>query len=242
MVWSIREVAAMCGVSPRAVRHYNAIGLLDPPTRMPNGHKRYDGGHLTRLLQIRRLAGLGFSLARIADLDGPGDGSVAAVRALDAELADTIARLRRAREDLREMMRDGTPPELTPEFASPPVTQGMSSADRSFVVVMSRVLGPGPRRAYADFVRDPPSAPAIGSFDDLPSDADEQARREVTDVMVPYVRSLHAARPELAAMHAGSPYGATFARRSIEAAKTELYNPAQVDVMCRIRWVTAGRG
>ncbi|ANY05326.1 MerR family transcriptional regulator [Pseudonocardia sp. HH130630-07] len=242
MAWSIREVAATAGVSPRAVRHYNAIGLLDPPTRLPNGHKRYDVAHLNRLLQIRRLVGLGFSLARIADLGGSGDGSVAAVRALDAELADTVVRLRRARRDLGAMVREGTPTELTPEFAVPPVVRGMNGADRSFVVVMSRVLGPGPRRAYAELVRDPSPDPVTRAFEGLPADADERTRREVTGAMVPYVRGLHAARPELAAMHIGSPYGSAFARRAIEAAKAELYNPAQIDVMRRIRRMTAEGG
>lgn len=61
MGWSTREVAQLAGTTLRTVRHYHEIGLLDEPERLPNGYKAYRTEHLVRLLQIRRLTGLGFS-------------------------------------------------------------------------------------------------------------------------------------------------------------------------------------
>jgi DNA-binding transcriptional MerR regulator len=231
MPWTITELADLAEVSRRTVRHYNAIGLLAPPTRRPNGYKLYDDAHLTRLLQIKRLRGLGFTLARITDLQDGAVEPIEAVRSLDAELAGTVERLRTARAELRAILRDGTSTDLPTGFDPTALGDQLSEADRSFVVVMSRVLGPEPRRAYADLLRNPPNDPASREFEHLRPDAGERTRRDLVDRMVPVVRNIHATFPALREMHAGSPHGAGFAKASIESTKRDLYNAAQCHVM-----------
>lgn len=73
MAWSTREMADLAGVSLRAVRHYHDIGLLDEPERRSNGYKQYGVSHLVRLLRIKRLTALGFSLSQIAHMDDDPD-------------------------------------------------------------------------------------------------------------------------------------------------------------------------
>jgi DNA-binding transcriptional MerR regulator len=100
VAWSTREIAELAGTTLRTVRHYHDVGLLPEPERHPNGYKQYRVAHLVRILRITRLTGLGFSLSRIAALSSdeshPGD----ALRALDAELAATVARLQQIRVEL----------------------------------------------------------------------------------------------------------------------------------------------
>jgi MerR family transcriptional regulator, repressor of the yfmOP operon len=66
-VWlRIGEMAERAGVSPRTVRYYEQVGLLDPTSRSPGGTRRYDERDLARLLRIRELQSLmGFDLDQI---------------------------------------------------------------------------------------------------------------------------------------------------------------------------------
>lgn len=228
-MWSIREVAELAGVTPRAVRHYNAIGLLAPPARRDDGHKRYGREHLDRLVRIKRLRDLGLGLERIAALDDAAD----AVRALDADVTGTIDRLQHARTDIGFLLRERVPTELPPEFVPSDVVRQLSAPDRSFVVVMSRVLGPQARRAYADVLRNPPADPATADFENLPADADAPDCRDLATRMALHVRDLRSRFPALRDLHAGSPHGRRFSAEVAADAKRELYNPAQVDVMDR---------
>lgn len=235
MAWSIREIAELAGVSQRAVRHYNQIGLLEQPARRANGYKQYDRTHLVRLLQVKRLSELGFSLSRIAAMSDDSDVLNETVHSLDAELAGTIERLQRARAELGRILQEGTPTDLPPGFSSITVSRRMTEADRSFVVLMSRVLGPGPRQAYADLLRNLPTDPANREFETLRADADDRTCRDLAERMMPFVRDMYLRYPALKDLHAGSPHGTDFAREATEAARHELYNAAQLDVMRRIR-------
>ena len=98
MAWSTRELAELAGTSLRAVRHYHQVGLLAEPERRSNGYKQYGVEHLVRLVRIKRLVDLGFSLPQIGAMGEADDHPEEALRALDAELAETIARLQSARD------------------------------------------------------------------------------------------------------------------------------------------------
>ena len=110
----------------------------------------------------------------------------------------------------------------------------MSDADRSLVVVMTRVLGPRRLQAYADMLRDMPTDPTDREFDDLPADADERTRQDLADRMAPYIRDLQAKYPGLKAPDSDAPRGERFVTKTAGAALRDLYNPAQLDVMKRI--------
>ncbi|WP_224387427.1 MerR family transcriptional regulator [Pseudonocardia sp. ICBG1293] len=229
MTWSIRELAAAAGVTPRAVRHYNDIGLLNQPGRLPNGHKRYGTTHLARLRQIKHLTDLGFDLARIAAMSHADPAALA--KTLDGELAATIRRLQEARTELDRMLHAGP----TVDFVAPASAQTLTRADRSFVVVLSRVLGPRQWRAYTDMISSLPPDPAGREFERLAADADERTRRDLAGRMVGYVREIHRRHPDLIHLYADAPRGGRIARRAVAVAASELYNPAQQEVMAHLR-------
>ncbi|MET7709744.1 MerR family transcriptional regulator [Micromonospora sp. NPDC005413] len=233
MAWSTREIAQLAGTTLRAVRHYHDIDLLAEPHRRTNGYKQYGVAHLVRILRIRRLTELGFSLSQIATMQDTDDQPVEALRTLDAELAATIERLQRARLELGVILRQPTPAELPPGFVTPGVVSTMPHADRSFIVVLTRVLGADTMRAWADMLRKPVTDPVAERFNALPPDADEQTRAAVARDLAPYVRTLHAENPEAKITNAGTRYSARYVQQAVSNALAELYNPAQLDVLRR---------
>ncbi|QKS15947.1 MerR family transcriptional regulator [Curtobacterium sp. Csp2] len=96
----IGELAERAGMSLRTIRHYDEVGLLVPSGRTTGGFRVYTGDDLERLLVIRRMKPLGFTLDEMAELlrvvDGlrdadPDDARTRAAR-LDAFLDDARAR------------------------------------------------------------------------------------------------------------------------------------------------------
>jgi MerR family transcriptional regulator, repressor of the yfmOP operon len=65
----INEVAAETGLTTRAIRYYEEIGLLEPAARSDGDYRLYDASDLDRLGFIRSLRDdAGFSLAQIGQL------------------------------------------------------------------------------------------------------------------------------------------------------------------------------
>jgi MerR family transcriptional regulator, repressor of the yfmOP operon len=65
----IQEVAADTGLTPRAIRYYEELGLLAPAARSDGAYRLYDAEDLDRLRFIRGLRDdAGFSLAEIGQL------------------------------------------------------------------------------------------------------------------------------------------------------------------------------
>ncbi|MBO0900758.1 MerR family transcriptional regulator [Cellulomonas sp. zg-ZUI22] len=62
---SIQEVARLTGTTSRALRHYDAIGLLAPSRVAGTGYRWYDDAALVRLQRILLLRDLGLGLAEI---------------------------------------------------------------------------------------------------------------------------------------------------------------------------------
>ena len=62
MEWSIQDVVREAGVTSRALRHYDAIGLLRPSRVDAGGTRHYDLDALTRLQRILLLRELGLGL------------------------------------------------------------------------------------------------------------------------------------------------------------------------------------
>ncbi|WP_020494629.1 MerR family transcriptional regulator [Sciscionella marina] len=234
MAWSTREIAELAGTSLRAVRHYHEVGLLAEPERRANGYKQYGVPHLVRLLRIKRLVDLGFSLPQIAEMGETEHHPEEALRTLDAELAATIERLQRARVELGLILAQSVPADLPPEFATAAANQPISETERSFFTVLSRVLGPKGIEAYTGLMRNPVADPAATEFENLPADADERTRAELAERMVSFVHSLYREHPGLRTLPADAPRGEQFARQITGSALAEIYNPAQVDVMARL--------
>jgi DNA-binding transcriptional MerR regulator len=65
----IQDVAAETGLTTRAIRYYEEIGLLEPAARSEGAYRLYDPSDLERLRFIRSLRDdAGFSLAQIGQL------------------------------------------------------------------------------------------------------------------------------------------------------------------------------
>jgi MerR family transcriptional regulator, copper efflux regulator len=61
----ISEVAARSGVSRKAIRLYEARGILPPPRRTPAGYQRYPADVLRLLAFVGQARRLGLSLSEI---------------------------------------------------------------------------------------------------------------------------------------------------------------------------------
>lgn len=64
----IGQVATRTELSVRTVRHYDDVGLVTPSVRSPGGFRLYTDADVDRLLVIRRMKPLGFTLAEMKDL------------------------------------------------------------------------------------------------------------------------------------------------------------------------------
>lgn len=117
----IGAASAASGVSQRMIRHYEAIGLIDPAPRRDSGYRDYSDSDVHRLRFIANARDLGFPIGDIAALlslwsDSGRDN--AEVRALAlaraAELhrkAEALEAMRRTLVDLADRCQGGTRPD-----------------------------------------------------------------------------------------------------------------------------------
>jgi MerR family transcriptional regulator, thiopeptide resistance regulator len=73
--WTIGQLAKRTGVSVRALRHYDEIGLLSPAGRTESGYRLYVAEDIARLHRVKTLRQLGFSLLEIQELLDQAIGS-----------------------------------------------------------------------------------------------------------------------------------------------------------------------
>ena len=96
----IREVARSTGLTSRALRFYEARGLLRP-LRTHTGRRLYGRGELERIQQILALKRAGLSLAQIGRLTARGSMDLAAV--IQAQL-DTIEQRKLELEEAKALL------------------------------------------------------------------------------------------------------------------------------------------
>jgi DNA-binding transcriptional MerR regulator len=96
----IGELADRAGISAKAIRYYEQVGILAPPARTPSGYRAYDPSVLGRLEFVRAAQALGFTLGEVRQViafrdDGTAPcGHVAGLlRRRAAELDRRIAEL-----------------------------------------------------------------------------------------------------------------------------------------------------
>ncbi|WP_405182222.1 MerR family transcriptional regulator [Nocardia sp. NBC_01377] len=64
----IGQVAERTELSPKTIRHYDEVGLVQPSARSRGGFRLYTEADVDRLLVIRRMKPLGFTLAEMKRL------------------------------------------------------------------------------------------------------------------------------------------------------------------------------
>lgn len=108
------EAAERLGVTPRTIKYYEELGLLQP-RRSGGNYRDYDDEDLERVERIRRLQQLGFSLSAIREfvkyrrqVDESGRRRIAladlatAISALEGELTTVRERIARARAEIAQ--------------------------------------------------------------------------------------------------------------------------------------------
>jgi MerR family copper efflux transcriptional regulator len=121
----IGELAARAGISTKAIRYYEQIGILTPPARTASGYRAYDQTALGRLGFVRAAQALGLTLGEIRQIIAFRDGGAAPcahVTALlqqrAAELGARIAELQQLRGELEQLAERAAtldPKQCTPE-------------------------------------------------------------------------------------------------------------------------------
>lgn len=101
----IGKVAAQSGISPRMVRHYEKIGLLEPAARRDSGYRDYDDRDLHTLRFVARARDLGFSIEDIRKLLALWNDRSRASADVKALALARAADLRRKEKELYEMRR-----------------------------------------------------------------------------------------------------------------------------------------
>ena len=108
---NIGDAARASGVSAKMIRHYESLGLVDPPARTDAGYRVYGDREVHLLRFIRHSRDLGFSLAQIQALLGLWQDRARPsreVRALAqnhlAELDAKLAELQAMRATLAELI------------------------------------------------------------------------------------------------------------------------------------------
>lgn len=156
----IGDVARLCGISTRAVRHYHAIGLLPEPSRDDSGYRRYATADVIALVRVVRLRALGMPLPRI---DARVDGAATIgheLRALADELTVEIARLTALRDRIDVCAESGAladPGEALAdalrEYGSLPHAEALAPAEAEAAALVD-ALHPGGLPAALDTARD----------------------------------------------------------------------------------------
>jgi DNA-binding transcriptional MerR regulator len=98
---TIGQLADAVGASVRALRHYDAVGLV-PATRSPSGHRQYRPDDVARVRRVLVLRMVGLSLTEIGEvIDGDEALLAVLVRARRRDLDTRLAELELTRRQLR---------------------------------------------------------------------------------------------------------------------------------------------
>lgn len=98
----IGDLAEATGLSQRTIRHYDEVGLLPASTRSDGGFRIYTESDLQRMLVIRSMKPLGFTLEEMSELLETVDalGRDATDPGARAKMDDFIAQANEKREKL----------------------------------------------------------------------------------------------------------------------------------------------
>jgi MerR family transcriptional regulator, copper efflux regulator len=120
----IGELAKQAGISTKAIRYYEQIGILAPPARTSSGYRSYDPTALGRLRFVRAAQAIGLTLGEVRQIIAfrdDGQAPCAHVSGLlqrhAADLDLRIEELQQLRGELRQLAERATT--LDPEQCPP---------------------------------------------------------------------------------------------------------------------------
>jgi MerR family transcriptional regulator, copper efflux regulator len=120
----IGELAEQAGISTKAIRYYEQVGILTPPARTPSGYRSYDDTALGRLSFVRAAQAVGLTLGEIRQVIAfRDDGHAPCTHVTDllqrhaADLDARIRELQALRGELRHLAERATT--LDPEQCPP---------------------------------------------------------------------------------------------------------------------------
>lgn len=114
---TIKQLADLVGVTPRAVRHYHRIGLLPEPPRTAQGYRSYGSADIIALQRIKVLTDAGVPLARVAELAATSlDDLAVKAQEIEAKIDQRIHELETTKLRLRALAA-GRNPFLSPKAA-----------------------------------------------------------------------------------------------------------------------------
>ncbi|MFE2289648.1 MerR family transcriptional regulator [Streptomyces sp. NPDC059452] len=228
----IGEIAALVGVTSRAVRHYHHIGLLPEPARHANGYRAYTVRDAVLLARIRRLTEIGLSLDEVRDVlaDDAGRELAEVLGELDADLARQEREIHERRQVLAALLEtpltaDGPlSPALTALLEGAPAAGSPAAVkDREHLALLDTAVGGAEVYAALRPLAEDPGAQAL--YERL----DELAGAGADDPRIaPLAADLAAAVPEDAL--AVIPEGASLSTGFGQALLAD-YPPAQREVV-----------
>ena len=111
----IGELAEQAGISTKAIRYYEQIGILTPPARTASGYRSYDETAMGRLAFVRAAQAVGLTLGEIRQVIAfrdQGQAPCAHVTELlhrhTADLDVRIRELQQLRGELRQLAERAT--------------------------------------------------------------------------------------------------------------------------------------
>ncbi|WP_377017976.1 MULTISPECIES: hypothetical protein [unclassified Brachybacterium] len=164
-------------------------------------------------------------LSSIAELEETGEAFTRTLRALDSQLAASIAHQQQVRVEIADLLRHRADPDVPAGFAD--LADQLTPADRAMVMISAQFYeeqGRQDMRAIAAHHRK-----ADDAFDELAPDATADEIRAVDARLAPVLRAIHEQYPGTR-----TPPTGIVSRAALEdfaQAVTDLYNPAQVEVL-----------
>ena len=157
MEYTIQELSRLSGVTTRALRWYDKLGLLTPSGRTEGGYRRYGRLEVDRLQDILYYRALGVELARIREiLDDPSYDRLTVLRGHLSALEGERERIQGLIDSVRETIRAQERDEIMSD------EKKFEAFKRRFVEEKERLYGAEAREKYGDAEVDASNVKVMG--------------------------------------------------------------------------------
>lgn len=157
MEYTIQQLSRLSGVTTRALRWYDKLGLLKPSGRTEGGYRLYGPAEVDRLQDILYYRALGVELARVKEiLDDPSYDRLAVLRSHLSALEGERERIQGLIDSVRETIRTQERDEMMSD------EKKFEAFKRQFVEEKERLYGAEAREKYGDAEVDASNARVMG--------------------------------------------------------------------------------